>query len=95
VNSNINSTNASTPPPLPVATNATSDGLSVAAAISGNTGSFTWNNGWTEGPDQSLTSSTSTAADHFEAANGTATASATHTNQNKQAIVVVTLSVAR
>jgi hypothetical protein len=95
VNSAVNATNASTPNPLPIAVPATSDGISVAAAICGNTGSFTWNNGWTEGPDQSLTSSSSTAADHFEAANGTATASATHTNQNKQAIVVVSLSVAR
>jgi hypothetical protein len=95
VASAVNSTNASTPNPLPIAVSVTSDGMAVAAAISGNTGSFTWNNGWTEGTDQSLTSSTSTSADHFEAANGTATASATHTNQNTQAIVVVSLSVAR
>jgi hypothetical protein len=94
VTSAINSTNASTPNPLPIAVSVTSDGLAVAAAISGNTGSFTWNNNWSEGTDQSLTSSNSTSADHYETASGTDTASATHTNQNKQAIVVVSLSVA-
>jgi hypothetical protein len=95
VASAVNSTNAATPNPLPIAVSVTSDGMAVAAAISGNTGSFTWNNGWSEGVDQSLTSSNSTSADHFESANGSDTASATHTNQNKQAIVVVSLSVAR
>jgi hypothetical protein len=72
--------------------------MALAAAISGNSGSFTWGNGWTEGTDQSLSggsASNSTSADHPAAANGTDTASATHTNQNKQAIVVVSLSVAR
>jgi thrombospondin type 3 repeat protein len=96
--SNINSTNAATPNPLPVSVSVTSDGLAVAAAIVGASGSFTWNNGWTEGTDQSVgggNSSNSTSADHFEAADGSDTASATSTNQNKQAIVVVSLSVAR
>jgi hypothetical protein len=98
VASNINSTNAATPNPLPVSLSVTSDGLAVAAAICGNNGSFTWNNAWSEGTDQSVSggnASNATSADHFEAANGSDIASATHTNQNKQAIVVVSLSVAR
>jgi hypothetical protein len=94
VASNINTTNSSTPNPLPVSVSVTSDGMAISAAVAGNLGSFTWNNGWTEGTEQSFTSSSSTTADHFENANGTATASATHTNQNRQAIVVVSLAVA-
>jgi hypothetical protein len=93
--SNINSTNAATPNPLTASVAVTADGLAVAAAVCGNTGSFTWNNSWTEGTDQSFSSSNSTSADHAVTANGTDTASTTHTNQNKQAIVVVSLSVAR
>jgi hypothetical protein len=72
----------------------TADGISVGAAICGNTGSYTWNNGWTEGTDQSLSSSTATTADHAVVANGTDTASATHTSQNKAVVVAVSLSVA-
>ena len=93
--SNVNSTNASTPNPLTTSVSVTADGLAVAAAICGNTGSYTWNNGWTEGLDQSLSSSNSTAADHPATANGTDTASATHSLQNKAVIVAVSLTVAR
>ena len=94
VASGVNSTNAATPNPLPIAFAVTADGMAVGAAINGNAGSFTWNNGWTEGVDQSLSTSTSTSADHLEVANGTATASATSTNQNRQAIVGASLAVA-
>ena len=95
LNSAINSTNASTPNPLPVSVTVAADGFAIGAVISGNTGSFTWNNSWTEGTDQSLTSSNTTTGDHPVTANGTDSASATHTNQNKQAVVAVSLSVYR
>jgi hypothetical protein len=72
----------------------TSDGMAISAAINGNAGSFTWNNGWTEGIDQTISTSASSSADHAETANGTDTASATATNQNRQAIVAVSLAVA-
>jgi hypothetical protein len=49
------------------------------AAITGDLGSFTWNNGWTEGTDQSFSSANTTSGDHAATANGTDTASATHT----------------
>jgi hypothetical protein len=91
----VNATSAATPNPLPVSIGVAADGLAVAAAFCGNTGSFTWNNGWTEGIDQSFSSSNSSSADHPETANGTDTASATHTNQNRQAIVAASLSVSR
>jgi hypothetical protein len=89
----INSTNAATPNPLPTPIAVTADGMAVAAAISGNSGSFTWGNGWTEGTDLVVSTSNSSAADHPVTANGTDTASATHTNQNRQAIVVLSLAV--
>jgi hypothetical protein len=95
LSSNINSTNAATPNPLPTSVSVTADGMAVAAAITGNSGSFTWANGWTEGTDQTVSTSNSSSSDHPATANGTDTASATHTNQNRQAIVVVSLSVAR
>jgi hypothetical protein len=93
--SSVNSTNASTPNPLPTSVSVTSDGMAIAAAISGNSGSFTWGNGWTEGTNQSVSTSNSSSADHSATAAGTDTASATHTNQNRQAIVAASLSVAR
>jgi hypothetical protein len=92
--SSINSTNASTPDPLPTPVVVTSDGIAIAAAINGNAGSFSWGNGWTEGTDQSVGTSTGSSADHPETAGGSDTASATSTNQNRQAIVVVSLAVA-
>jgi hypothetical protein len=93
--SNVNSTNAATPNPLLTSVGVTADGFAVAATFSGNTGSFTWNNGWTEGTDQSFSSSNSTSADHPATADGTDTASATHTNQNRRVVVAAALSVAR
>jgi hypothetical protein len=93
--SNVNSTAASTPNPLPTSVSVTADGMAVSAAFCGNPGSFTWGNGWTEGTDQSLASSNSSSADHPAVANGTDTASATHSAQNRQAIVAASLSVAR
>ena len=92
--SNVASAAAATPNPLPVSVNVTADGEAVAAAFCGNPGSFTWANGWTTGFDQSLSSSDSSTADHASVANGTDTASATHSNQNRQAIVAASLSVA-
>jgi hypothetical protein len=98
LSSSVNSTNASTPNPLPTSVSKTADGVALAAAISGNSGTFTWGNGWTEGIDQSLSggsASSSTSADHASTANGTDTASATSSSQNQQAIVAAFLSVAR
>jgi hypothetical protein len=94
VASAVNSTNATTTNPLPTSIAVTADGMAVAAAINGNAGTFTWNNGWSEGTDQSISTSASSSADHAVAANGTDSASATATNQNRQAIVVGSLAVA-
>jgi hypothetical protein len=93
--STINSTTGNTPNPLTVGITVTADGMAVSAAFCGNTGSYTWNNGWTEGTDQSLSSATSSTADHPATANATDTASATHTSQNRAAIVALSLSVYR
>jgi hypothetical protein len=93
--SNVNAVNAATPNPLPTSVSVTADGMALAAALSGNPGSFTWGNGWTEGTDQSLTTSNNSSADHAVVANGTDTASATHSAQNRQVIVAASVSVAR
>ena len=72
----------------------TADGMAVSGAICGNTGSYTWNNGWTKEPIIVELGDTTTA-DHPATANGTDTASATHTSQNRAAIVALSLSVYR
>jgi hypothetical protein len=93
--SSVNSTNSSTPNPLTTAVSVTSDGMAVAATTTGNTGTSTWNNGWTEGTDQTGNSHAASSADHFVNANGTDTASCTNANQNQAAIVAASLSVFR
>jgi hypothetical protein len=93
VASTVNSANGASPNPLTAAVSVTADGMAVAGALCGNTSTFTWNNGWTEGVDQSAASSASSTADHTVAANGTDTASTTNTNQNREVIVAVSLSV--
>jgi hypothetical protein len=93
--SNVDATGASTPNPLPTSVSVTADGMALAASFVGNAGTFTWGNGWIAGAGQSLTTSSSSSADHAAAASGTDTASATHSAQNRQAIVAVSLAVAR
>ncbi len=87
-----NSTNASTPNPIQTAVDVRADGSAVAGSFCGNTGSFVWNLGWTEGTDQSKTTSTSSSADHPALSTGTDTASATHSGPNRLAIVALSLS---
>ncbi len=93
--SSADSTDASTPNPLPTSVAVTADGQAVSAAVGSETSTFDWNNGWTEGTDQSDASFNSTSADHAASADGTDTASATCSNQERQAIVAAFLSVAR
>jgi hypothetical protein len=93
--SNINNTTGTIPNPLTTSVSVTADGMAVGATFCGNSGTFTWNNSWTEGTDQAASSSSGTTADHPVSANGTDTASATHTSQNRAAIVAISLSVAR
>ena len=90
----VNQVNAATPNPLTVTFSVQADGMAVAAEVVGNTGTFTWNNGWSEGTDQAAASSSSTTGNLAVTVDGTATASATHTNQNKAVIVGASLKVA-
>jgi hypothetical protein len=93
--SSINSTDAATPNPLTTNVSVTSGAVAVGAVISGNSGSYTWNNGWTEGSDQtSGATTTMSTAEHAATASGTDTASATHSNQNRAAIVAAVLNPA-
>jgi len=92
-NSSSAFTNASTPNPITTAVTVNTGSMAVASAISGNSGSYTWNNGWTEGTDQTAGATTNmSSAEHAAAAGGTDTASATHSGPNRQAIVAAALS---
>ena len=89
-----NSTDTTAPNPITAAVNVTDGDMAVAAAISGNTGSYTWG-GWTEGTDQtSGATTTMSSAENAATASGTDTASATHSGPNRQAIVAAALDVA-
>jgi len=86
-------TDSSTPNPITTSVSVTDGAMAVAAAISGNNGSYSWNNGWTEGTDQTSGSTTTmSSAEHAATATGTDTASATHSGPNRQAIVAAALS---
>lgn len=84
-------TNVATPNPITITINVVQDGMAVASVTCGNTGGYTWNNGWTEGTDQGGLSSRKSTGDHAESADGTSTASATHTGPNRQVIVAAAL----
>ena len=92
LDSSVSSTGDPTPNPIQTTVNVAWGATAVSAAFSGNTGSFTWGNGWGETTDQSLTTSNSSTADHPAVASGTDTASATHSGPNRLAIVAATLS---
>jgi hypothetical protein len=86
-------TNSSTPNPITAALNVTNRAMAVGGVISGNNGSYVWNNGWTEGTDQVAGSTTTmSSAENAVLATGTDTASATHSGPNRQAIVAVALN---
>ncbi|MFH2054820.1 MAG: putative Ig domain-containing protein, partial [bacterium] len=90
-----NSTDAATPNPLTVSIDVAAYGVAVGNWFSGNNGSYTWNNGWSEAFDQTSGSTcTMSAADHAETAAGTVTASATHSGPNRQAAVALSLAPA-
>lgn len=91
--SSVNSTDTSTPNPITTGVGVANGTLAVSAAISGNSGSYTWNNGWSEGSDQeSGNTTTLSTADHVETGGGTDTASATHSGPNRQAIVATVIN---
>ena len=87
-----NATDTDTPNPITTTVNVIGNGMAVAAAICGNLDSYVWNNGWSEGIDQSVggTADLSTA-DHQELTSGTSTASATNELPNRQAIIAASL----
>ncbi|MEW5700677.1 MAG: VWA domain-containing protein [Candidatus Zixiibacteriota bacterium] len=72
------SVNSSSPNPITATLNVFAGGMAVADVFCGKTGSYTWNNGYSEGFDQSGSSSNMSAADHSEPATGTSVPSATH-----------------
>jgi hypothetical protein len=93
-NSSTNSTNSGSPNPLTTSVSVTADAMAVAGAVAGNSGSYTWNNGWTEGADQAPgggASVTMSSAQHPATSTTSDSASATHSGPNRQAIVAAVL----
>jgi hypothetical protein len=87
------STNGSTPNPITASVNIAAHATSIAGAISGNNGSYVWNNGWTEGTDQTAGGTmTLSSAEYAATTSGSSVASATHSGPNRQAIVAATLN---
>jgi hypothetical protein len=85
-----NSTLAATPNPIITAALSTNDGdIAVVGATCGNNGSYTLNNGFTEGIDQSVGSAGHTGVTGHKSATGAAeTPSATYaTGPNRQVII--------
>jgi len=87
-----NATDTDTPNPITTSVNVIGNGMAVASVICGNLDPYVWNNGWSEGIDQSVggTADLSTA-DHQELTSGTSIASATNELPNRQAIIAVSL----
>jgi hypothetical protein len=80
--------------PITATVNVVGSGMAIAGAVCGNSGSYTWGNGWTKGSDQtSGATTTMSTANHAASAAGTDTASADHSSTiNRQVIVVASLS---
>lgn len=93
--SSSNSTNSATPNPLTTALTVTDREIAVSVVTTGNSGSYTWGNSWSEQTDQTSGATTNmSTADHAETASGTDTASASHSGPNRQAIVAAALTPA-
>ncbi len=83
-----NSTASSTPNPITTSALATNNGdMVILGATCGNSGSYTLQNGFTEGTDQSF-GSTATGVTGYKSATGAnEIPSAQHNNQNRQVII--------
>ena len=81
-------TDTSTPNPIVTPNMTVGDGdMVVAAAFCGNANTYSWNNSFTEGTDQSGYSSQHTSAQRPATFDGSISASATNSNPNRQVIV--------
>jgi hypothetical protein len=90
---NSATTNASTPNPITAAVTVGGGAVAVSGVIDGNSGSYTWNNSFVEGTDQTHGAQTTmSTADKLATSTGTQTASATHSGSNRQAIVVAVIN---
>ena len=67
--------------------------MAVAGAVSADSSSYSWNNSWSEGTDNSSGSMRMSAAEHFATSGGTDTASANYGGTlNAQVLVVAALN---
>ena len=92
-----NETSSSTPNPITTSVLSTNAGdMVIVGAASGNLGSYTLNNSFTEGTDQSVGSSGHTGVTGHKLATGVAeTPSATHSNANRQVIIGLVVQAAQ
>lgn len=91
VDHNGNSDNDGSPNPMTTTVTVVAGGMSLSGIMNGNTGSFTWNNSYIEGTDQSGSSSNLSVADRSEAVAGSATPSATHSSATRRAMYSASL----
>jgi hypothetical protein len=83
-----NSTASSSPNPITTSALTTSNGdMVMMAATSGNNGSYTLNNGFTEGTDQTMGGTATGVTGHKSATGAAETPSATHSGPNRQVII--------
>ena len=85
------SVNASTPNPITATLNVFGGGMAVSDVFCGNNGSYTWQNSYVEGFDQSGSSCNMSAADRTEPTTGSSIASATHSSPNRQVLFAASL----
>ncbi len=86
-----NAVDGSSPNPLTTSVSVVAGGMALSGIMNGNTGSFSWQNSFIEGTDQSGSSCNLSVADRAEAVAGTTTASATHTNATRRAMYAASL----
>lgn len=89
-----NSDNDGTPNPMTTTVTVVAGGMSLSGIMNGNTGSFTWNNSYVEGTDQSGSSCNLSVADRAHAVAGSATPSATHSSATRRAMYSASLNPA-
>jgi len=78
--------------PVTATVNTVDGGMAIAGVTCGNSGSYVWGNGWTEGTDQTHTSTTTMSTAHHATTAPTDTASADFQGtMNRQVLVVMSI----
>lgn len=86
---------SSTPNPITRTVSTVADAMVISAAVSGNNGSYTWNNSFTEQNDQTSAATMTLSTADKVATGSSGTASATHVGPNRQAMIAFVLNADR